>query len=123
VSAATGQNPLAFVLINRSAKPCVLDGYPTVAFLDANGGRVPFRISHSGDQMVTSRAPVPVRVLPRRSAFFLLNKYRCDLGSLKEAKKLRIGLPGVRASARPILAIPTVISATRLAPSLGASRA
>ncbi len=100
VSPATGQNPLSFVLTNRGAKACVLDGYPTVALLDARGKRLPFRISHGGDQMVTSRPPVAVRMLPRRSAFFVLNKYRCDLGSLKVAKTLRVGFPGVHTSAR-----------------------
>jgi Protein of unknown function (DUF4232) len=106
ISAATGQNPLSFVLTNRSAKPCVVNGYPTVALLDAHGKRLPFRVSQRGDQMVTSRPPVAVRVLPRRSAFFVLNKYRCDLGNLNVAKKLRVALPGVRTSARLTLAIP-----------------
>jgi Domain of unknown function (DUF4232) len=106
VSAATGQNPLSVALTNRSATPCVVNGYPTVALLDAHGKRLPFRVSHSGDQMVTSRPPVAVRLLPRRSAFFVLNKYRCDLGNLKVAKKLRVALPDVRTPARLTVAIP-----------------
>jgi hypothetical protein len=137
VSAATGQNPLSFVLTNRSAKPCVLDGYPTVALLDAHGNRLPFRVSHSGDQMVTSRPPVAVRVLPRRSAFFVLNKYRCDLGNLKVAKKLRVALPDVRTPARLTVAIPmypvigycggndpgSVVTVSPIEPTLGAALA
>jgi hypothetical protein len=106
VSPATGQNPLSFVLTNRSAKPCVVKGYPTIALINAHGQRLPFRVSHNGDQMVTSRPPVAVRVLPRRAAFFVLNKYRCDVGSLNVAKKLRVALPGVRTSARLTVAIP-----------------
>jgi hypothetical protein len=107
LSPATGQNPLSIVLTNRSARPCVIYGYPAIAFVDAHGKRLPFRVSNSGDQMVTSRPPVAVRVLPRRSAFFVLNKYRCDRGNLKVAKKLRVALPGVHTSARLPLAIPT----------------
>jgi hypothetical protein len=107
VSAATGQNPLSAVLTNRSGKPCVVKGYPTLVFLDAHGKRLPFRVSHRGDQVVTSDPPVAVRVLPRRSAFFVLNKYRCDLGNLEVARKLRVALPGVYASSRLTMAIPT----------------
>lgn len=107
VSPATGQNPLSIVLTNRSAKPCVVKGYPTLALMEAHGKRLPFRVSHSGDQMVTSRPPVAVRILRRRSAFFVLNKYRCDLGNLNVAKKLRVALPGVDTSARLTVAIPT----------------
>jgi hypothetical protein len=107
VSPATGQNPLSIVLTNRSAKPCMVKGYPAIAFVDAHGKRLPFRVSNRGDQMVTSRPPVAVRVRPRRSAFFVLNKYRCDLGNLAMAKKLRVALPGIQKSARLVLAIPT----------------
>jgi hypothetical protein len=107
VSPATGQNPLSIVLTNRSAKPCMVKGYPAIAFVDAHGKRLPFRVSHRGDQMVTSRPPVAVWVRPHRSAFFVLNKYRCDLGNLAVAKKLRVALPGSQTSARLVLAIPT----------------
>jgi hypothetical protein len=107
VSPATGQNPLSIVLNNRSARACVVRGYPAVAAMDAHGNRLPFRVSHSGDQMVTSRPPVAVRLLPRRSAFFVLNKYRCDLGNLNVAKRLRVAVPGVDTSARLTVAIPT----------------
>jgi Domain of unknown function (DUF4232) len=137
VSAATGQNPLSVALTNRSATPCVVNGYPTVALLDAHGKRLPFRVSHSGDQMVTSRPPVAVRLLPRRSAFFVLNKYRCDLGNLKVAKKLRVALPDVRTPARLTVAIPmypvigycggndpgSVVTVSPIEPTLGAALA
>ncbi len=115
----------------------MVKGYPTVALVDANGKRLAFRVSHSGDQMVTSRPPVAVRVLPHRSAFFLLNKFRCDLGNLKVAKKLRVALPGVSTSAHLTVAIPTypviaycgrndpgsVITVSPIEPTLGDARA
>jgi hypothetical protein len=94
------------MLRNRGAKPCVLDGYPAVALINAHGKQLAFRVRHRGDQLVTSRQPVAVRVRPDPSAFFVLNKYRCDRGNLEAARKLRVGLPGVP-SARLELALPT----------------
>ena len=94
ISAATGQNPVSFRLTNRSATPCVLNGYPRVVFLDDHGTRVPFVINYSGGQMVSSEAPRPVRVLPGRSAFFVLDKYRCDTGSKRAATAVSLRLPG-----------------------------
>jgi hypothetical protein len=70
ISPATGQNPISIALTNEGTEVCLLYGYPTVALLDASGKRLPFRISHSGDQMITSRRPVAVRLAPRQSAFF-----------------------------------------------------
>jgi hypothetical protein len=137
LSPATGQNPLTVVLTNRGANPCTVNGYPTVALVDAGGKRLPFRVSHSGDQMVTPRPPVAVRVLPRRSAFFVLNKYRCDLGALEEARKLRVALPGVHTTARLTLTIASylfiaycgrddpgsVVTVSPIEPNLGAALA
>jgi hypothetical protein len=100
LSPATGQNPLSFLLTNRGSGVCLLEGYPSIALFDRRGSRLPFRISHKGDQMVTSRRSVAVRVLPRHSAFLVINKYRCDLGDLRLAKTLRVALPGIRTSAR-----------------------
>lgn len=105
ISAATGQNPLSIRLTNRGAKACLLKGYPGVVLLDARGRRIPFRISHDGDQMVTSRRPTAVRVRPGRSAFVLLNKFRCDRGDLTVARKLRLAPPGPSASPRLRLAL------------------
>jgi len=96
VSAATGQNPLSIVLTNRSAKPCVVKGYPAIAFVDVHGKRLPFRVSHRRDQMVTSRPPVAVWVRPHRSAFFVLNKYRCDLGNLAVGRNCALPFPAAK---------------------------
>jgi hypothetical protein len=109
ISPATGQNPLSFLVTYRGLKACELDGYPTVALLDGRGRRLPFRISHKGDQMVTSRRPVALRVLPRQSAFLVINKYRCDLGDLRVAKRVRVGLPGEAGRLMLVLPGPGVI--------------
>ena len=98
ISEATGQHTLALRLVNRGAKSCVVNGYPKVTSYD-RAGSIPFPIRYRGDQMITSHAPARVVVRPDRAAFVLLNHYRCDLGSLRSATTVRIGLPGARPAA------------------------
>jgi hypothetical protein len=105
VSPATGTHPLSLRLVNRSRKPCVLFGYPSIEFRD-RAGAIPFRIRRGGDQLVTSRPPARVLVRPGRAAFVALNKYRCDRGDVRSARILRLGLPGTPESARGSLALP-----------------
>ena len=95
ISPATGQHPLVLRLTNRAQRPCSLRGYPTVEFTDERGS-IPFSIGQGGDQVVTPRPPALV-VRPSRSAFVLLNKYRCDLGDVRIARTLRLGVPGDKA--------------------------
>ena len=95
-SEPTGQHtaPLAITRIGGSA--CTLSGYPTISLLNAQGQTLPFRYSHRGDLVVAAHAPRPVRVAGHDSAFFLLNKYRCDLRASGAARQLLVSLPGVR---------------------------
>jgi hypothetical protein len=106
VSPATGQNPLVFRLVNRGARQCWLKGYPSVALIDSRGHSLPFAISHRGDQMVTPNRPKLVIVPRGRSAFFLLNKYRCDLGNLREARRVRVHVPGEKSSRGLTITLP-----------------
>lgn len=106
LSPPTGQNPLAARLTNRGSKTCLLRGYPAVALVNETGRVLPFAIRKSGDQVVTSRPPVDVRVQAGRSAWIVLNKYRCDRGDVQLARAVRIGLPGAPRTDRLILAIP-----------------
>lgn len=92
ISPATGQNPLTLRLSNRGMRPCTLFGYPALSFADRRGV-IPFATRRGGDQMVTARRPAEVLVRPGRSAFVLLNKFRCDEGGLRLARKLRLGFP------------------------------
>jgi hypothetical protein len=85
--------PLA--VTRTGARPCTLDGYPTVVLLDRFGQRLAFSYSHRGDQVVTSHSPRVVHVAGDGSAFFLLNKYRCDIRAQSAARWLRVRLPGV----------------------------
>jgi hypothetical protein len=99
ISPGTGQNPLTVRLTNRSRWRCSLFGHPKLSFSDEHGS-VPFAVSYRGDQMVAPRRPERVVVQPGGSAFVLVNKYRCDLGDLRLARTLRLGLPGTSASLR-----------------------
>jgi hypothetical protein len=93
VSEATGQHTITLRLVNRGARACVLFGYPVIGAYAAHG-RIPFAVTHGGDQMVTARRPTRVLVRPRGAAFVALNHNRCDRGDLRTATRLRIGTSG-----------------------------
>jgi Protein of unknown function (DUF4232) len=99
ITPVTGQNPLAVQVMNRASRTCRLRGYPKVAFED-RAGRIPFVITHRGDQMVTNEPPVTVVLRPRAAAYVLLNHYRCDLGDRRIATILRIGASRLRLTDR-----------------------
>jgi hypothetical protein len=92
ISEPTGQHTLTFRLTYNGSRSCSLFGYPSVALYDRRG-KIPFLIRHGGDQVVTSRKPARFVVGPRKAAFVVVNKYRCDRGDLRPAATLRIGFP------------------------------
>jgi uncharacterized protein DUF4232 len=94
ISEATGQHTRDFAITNTSSRPCSVDGYPTVTALDAAGQSVPFVYRDSGDQMVTSKPPSEVVLVPGDRAFVRINKYRCDTGDVTQVKAVQIALPG-----------------------------
>ena len=73
----------------------MLDGYPVIRFSAAGGAAIPFRVSQSGDQMVTAHRAHAVVVARGGSAWIVLNKYRCDLGSQSAVGKIVVGLHGI----------------------------
>src|SRR5258708_4764922 len=79
VSEPTGQHTAPLAVARIGGRPCTLDGYPTIVLLDARGDRLGFRYSHRGDEVVTSHSPRAVHVGGQGSAFFMFNKYRCDI--------------------------------------------
>ena len=103
VPAGSGQNPVTVRLTNRGRVSCILNGYPTVSFSDRRGP-IPFVVKqgggHGGDQQVTRRTPRPVLIGPGRSAYVILNKYRCDLGTFRVADTMRLALPA--GATRPV---------------------
>jgi hypothetical protein len=97
-SEPTGQHTAPLALTRTGASSCMLAGYPTISLLDAQGRKLGFRYSHRGDQVVAAHRPRVVHVGGYGSAYFLLNKYRCDIRSLTAARWLRVALTGVRGS-------------------------
>ena len=97
-SEPTGQHtaPLSVTRIGGSA--CTLAGYPKITLLTAGGNTLGFRYRHRGDLVVAARPPHAVRVADGGSAYFLLNKYRCDAHDAGLARRLLVTLPGVRGS-------------------------
>jgi hypothetical protein len=92
----TGQHTAPVALTRTGASACTLTGYPAISLLDANGQTLGFRYSHGGDLVVAAHAPRTVHVGAHRSAYFLLNKYRCDARATNLGRWLRVSLPGVR---------------------------
>jgi Protein of unknown function (DUF4232) len=95
-SEPTGQHTAPVVLKRLGSTACTLDGYPRVAMVGANGQVLHFRYSHHGDLVVAARPPHAVRIARNGSAYFLLNKYRCDVRDTGIARAMRVTLPGVR---------------------------
>ena len=93
-SEATGQHTATFYLHNTSDAACELRGYPEIVLLDAERRPLRFAYGHDGDQMVTSRTPRTVKVAAGARAFFMFNKYRCDVESTDVARFVRVRLPG-----------------------------
>jgi uncharacterized protein DUF4232 len=91
----TGQHTAPIVLKRLGPTPCTLMGYPRIALLDAHRHPLDFRYSHHGDLVVASGPPRAVQVAADGSAFFLFNKYRCDIRASSVARWLRVALPGV----------------------------
>ena len=100
VPEATGQHTLDVSLTNMSASTCVLEGYPVVELLDAQGRTLDFRYSHRGDQMTTSAKPSPVYLPPKGQAWVRINKYRCDIAATDLASSVVLELLHHGASVR-----------------------
>jgi hypothetical protein len=96
-SEATGQHTLTLVLRNTATAPCHVNGYPRVVLRTAEGRTLGFVYRDGGDQMLTHRAPRWVAVRKGGSAFFAINKYRCDVHATAVARFARAELPGSKA--------------------------
>jgi hypothetical protein len=90
ISEATGQHTLALRLLNRGSS-CTLYGLPALWFEDAHG-RVPFAIRTGGDMMIRATYALPVVVRRGRSAWVVIDHYRCDGADERAASFIRIGL-------------------------------
>ena len=99
LSPMTGEHGSFYKLLNHGRRACTLDGYPRIR-LYAHGVALPFRYSSGGGTYVTRAAPRLVRLRPGGAAWFLVAKYRCDLGTMSTATSMTVTLPGARAGYR-----------------------
>lgn len=91
----TGEHGSFYKLANHGRRACTLEGYPRIR-LYAHGVALPFRYSRGGGTYVTRAAPRLVTVPPGGAAWFLVAKYRCDLGTIATATSMTVTLPGAR---------------------------
>jgi uncharacterized protein DUF4232 len=95
----TGEHGSCYKLVNDGRRACTLDGYPRIKSY-AHGVGLPFRYSRGGGTYVTRTAPGLVTLRPGGAAWFLVAKYRCDLGTLSTATSMTVTLPGARTGYR-----------------------
>ncbi len=76
-----------------SSVPCTVTGYPKVTLLNATR-TLPFTYVTGTGQYVTHRQPRPVMVGGGKLAYFLVAKYRCDIGDADPATGMNVLLPG-----------------------------
>lgn len=93
VSPRTGEHGVTYTLTNRGNSACLLRGYPGVSLYDRKGRLLPFKYRWSGTQYVTHVPPSVVMLRPGARAYFLVAKYRCDVGDAMEATTIRVYPP------------------------------
>jgi len=91
----TGDTSMAVRFTNEGLRTCVLEGRPTVQFLDSDGNNVGLREDENGGgrQYVHGRTTFTFRLPPGSSADVAIAKYRCDVGTKTYAAEVKIGLP------------------------------
>ena len=93
VSEATGEGAVVFTFTNHGKFTCHLYGHPGVSLYDNKGSVLPFRYTWAGTQYVAQTAPKIVVLRPGARAYFLVAKYRCDIGIAMMAKTIRVYPP------------------------------
>jgi hypothetical protein len=88
----TGEHADSLMLTNDGSAACTLSGYPQVTLYDSRGAAVPFRYARGGGAYVTAKKPTTVTLPPGKSAYVLVAKYRCDLGTADYATAIRLTL-------------------------------
>lgn len=62
--AATGHRVLSIRMMNFSTEPCVVEGYPDIAFADQNGNELDVAIMHDSSFMAQDAGAQPVEIAP-----------------------------------------------------------
>jgi hypothetical protein len=89
----TGEHAVLYTLTNHGPTSCLLLGYPTVSLTDSAGRSLPFQYRHTQTHYVTSSPPPAVVLNPGGTGYFLLAKYRCDIGVAANAAAITVHLP------------------------------
>jgi hypothetical protein len=79
VSAISGEEAFTITITNVSAQRCDIHGYPTVRFYTSAGRLLTFSYVHSS-LYFKKQSPKLVILAPRGHAYFIVAKYRCDVG-------------------------------------------
>jgi hypothetical protein len=95
ISPKTGEHGVRYMLTNRGHTVCQLRGYPGVSLYDNKGRVLPFRYVRGGKTAyyVTQAAPKAVVLKAGSHAYFLVAKYRCDIGVAMIATTVHIYPP------------------------------
>lgn len=96
VSEMTGEHGVIYTLTNHGKFTCHLYGHPDIRFYDNKGHALPFKYTWSGTQYVKNAAPHMVVLNVGDSAYFLVAKYRCDLGIAMESTTIRMYPPNTK---------------------------
>ncbi|WP_203581900.1 DUF4232 domain-containing protein [Microbacterium hibisci] len=70
--AATGHRGQLLQLVNTSDEPCVVDGYPDVAYGDQNGHLLAVTVEHGSSFMAQDPGPQPLTVQPGDTVFAVI---------------------------------------------------
>jgi hypothetical protein len=79
VSAQMGEDAFVITLTNVSTRACHIHGYPSVRFYTSGGRLLTFSYAHTSLFFPRLSAHV-VNLAPGGHGFFIVAKYRCDLG-------------------------------------------
>jgi hypothetical protein len=96
VSAKTQELPVVFVLSNRSATPCKLDGYPRIAMYGLRGKPLPFIYRRRGDLELAASKPKSFTLAPGHRAYFAINQRSCVLHTNAVAKRVGVNAPNTK---------------------------
>lgn len=96
VSAMTGEHAVIYTLANNGKATCRLYGYPGVSFYDKKNHQLPFRYTRAQSQYMTHKAPTTVVLRAGTRAYFLVAKYRCDIGVATVAESIHVYPPNTK---------------------------
>jgi hypothetical protein len=113
--AATGEQSVTAVLVNRSPGSCSVEGVPRVVLKDASGHTMPFRYVNASGMYVPHTKPTRISLSPGAHAYVKLGKYRCDFAEERLVATIRLTASGVDVTSQlpPALAICGPDEATR----------